>query len=78
MKGYIFNTYKDNPPEGVHVMAEIELADGGKANCIVYYIKEGDVDFLERQLNDGAGNILGRVLKWRFLTESEKERYNVE
>lgn len=78
MKRYIFNTYKDNPPEGVHVMAEIELSDGKKVNCIVYYIKESDVDHLERQLNDESGNVLGNVIKWRFLTKFEKEKYNVE
>lgn len=71
MSKFVFNTYKDNPPEGVCVMATITDAEGNEFEAVVKYTNTGGSDYDERLYKSFSGEVLGYVEKWRFLTNEE-------
>lgn len=75
MSKILFNTYKDNPPENVPVMASIVDFVDNELDVVLVYRNEGGTDQDERLYKNHYGQIVGRVEKWRFLTKEELIQY---
>lgn len=73
MGKFIYDTYKDNPPEGEWVMATVRL-DQTEVHLEMLAVYTEDSNY-PRDYIDGPHGKIGTVEKWRFLNKEEKELY---